>query len=280
MTTFNRDCLSILEDAEGRVSLLVVSSDEDRESFRSDILCYDDFTAEPRTVLAEDVWLSWMWKSAGGRHFACEILGSVYWETGRGFQREKLSEHQLFRIWGLSDSAVFAVGAAGRCFGFDGSRWVDMSTGLRGYVHALHGVAPDRLVCAGDSGFVAFWDGAGWTPVELGVGFDFRSAYMLGADDTLLCGLGGACARLRGETLEVIEGTTASLYAIARFRGDIYLGSAEAGIFQLQGATLVPFKPKARGYDMSATGDRRLLTCGVNQAASFDGSGWKARTFA
>jgi hypothetical protein len=275
---FNRDCLSILDDAQGRASVLLVSSDEERESFRSDILCYEDFAGEPQTVFSDDIWLSWMWKTGSGRHFACEILGSVFWQTGQGFQREKLSPDQLFRIWGLSDSSVYTVGATGRCFGFDGSRWSDMSKGLKGYLHAIHGVSPNRLVCAGDTGFVAFWDGEKWTPLDLQIGFNFRAALMLAPDDTIVCGLDGACVRIKGETMELIEGTTASLYAIARFKGEIFLGSAEAGIFRLQDSTLEPFKPKARGYDISAS-HTRLLTCGVNQAAAFNGESWKARTF-
>lgn len=98
-------------------------------------------------------------------------------------------------------------------------------------------------------------------------------------DGTLYaCGLGGAFVRLSERELTVMKGTEDDLYAIQPFRGAIYVGSAEGGVYVVEGSALVSIKPKARGYFMHAS-DRHLTTCGVTQMAQFDGTKWRARSF-
>ena len=278
MEQVNRDCLSVMADETGAISALVVSSDEDRETFLSEILHYQDFAADPQVIFSRDIWLSQMWKSKQGRHFMCEVLGQVHWQTAGGFEQLKLSTDQLYCIWGLDDDRVFAAGANGRCFGFDGRSWSDMSSGLSGDISALHGTSMQTLYAAGSRGFAALWREETWESLDLPVNHDFRAVCSDRDGTVYLAGLAGACLALRAGELTEITGTDADIYAIRSFQGRLYFGSAEHGIFVLDGNELVPFKPKARGYFMDA-GQERLLTCGVTQMAVFDGKSWKARQF-
>lgn len=277
MSLVSRECVSI-SGASGGISALVVSCDEERESFLSELIVYKDFAADQKVVLSKNIWLSQMWKSAGGRHFMCEVLGSVHWQTKTKFQQKKLSDDQLFCIWGLDDDTVFTAGAKGRCFRFDGASWSDASEGLVGHLSALHGTSAQNLYAVGDKGFVARWRGASWDPLALSVRHDFRAVHAMADGAVYLAGEGGVCLVLRDGQMTSFEGTDADLNSIQSFRDKIYLGSAEQGIFVLEEDRLIPFKPKARGYSMDA-GPDRLLTCGLSQMAMFDGSSWKARTF-
>lgn len=278
MDVVHRDCLAVMEDDAGRVSALVVSSDADRETFRTDVLEYDGFEAEPRTVFTDDIWVSQMWKAASGRHFLCEVLGTARWQEGATFRRAELDATQLYGIWGLAENAVYTVGGEGRCFRFDGAEWTAMHLSGGPDLSAVHGRSETDLAVVGNDGLVARWDGSRWRVLDLPVNARFRAVHAMPDGTLYAAGLGGVFVRVSDGEVTVIEGTTADLYSIQPFRGSIYVGSAEAGIFVVEGSGLVSTKPKARGYFMHAT-DRHLTTCGVTQMAQFDATKWRARTF-
>ncbi|MHC2300750.1 hypothetical protein [Rhizobium mongolense] len=274
----NRECLSVGQSEDGRLSVLVVSTDEDRENFKSSLFEYDRFEGDAALIFEDDIWLSNMWKSPTGTHFVCEILGRCFHDLTGTFVGTKVSLRRLFKIWGLHDRAVYVVGAEGTCFRFDGTGWVDMSAGLQGYVHAVGGVAEDALFCAGDNGFIARSSGGPWQRIDIPANPDLRGVYAKTRDVAYFCGLNGACLMLDGETYQPIDAPEESFYTISEYRGEIYFGSLAGGIFKLVGTGLVPFKQQARGYASRGT-PRYLWTCGGDQVARFDGSGWFAKTF-
>jgi hypothetical protein len=279
MATYSRECLSVGCKDGDVVAVLVVSTDEERVSFRSDVFEFDALERPPRVLLQADEWYSSMWVSPTGHHFLCEILGGALHDLAGTFTEDRLPGGRLFRIWGLHDRAVYTVGENGRCFRFDGRGWTDFSAGLQGYVHAIGGTAENALFAAGDYGFVARSSGGAWQPVAIPANPDIRFVLALGPDKAFFCGLRGGCFLLDGDVYQPITVPgDASLYAIAEYRGDYYFGSLEHGIFKLDGTALVPFKPQARGYDM-VRGDRFLFTCGLGQVARFDGTGWFAVPF-
>jgi hypothetical protein len=278
MEIVNRDCLAVAEDRSGRISALVVSSDEDRETFRTDVLGYAAFDANPETLFSDDIWVSQMWKSPAGRHFLCDVLGTAIWQDGSAFRRTKLDAAQLYGIWGLSDDAVYTVGNAGRCFFFDGSEWTSMHLDGGPDLSAVHGRSITDMVVAGNDGVIARWDGSEWRTEDLAMNARFRAVHMMSDGTVFAAGLSGTFVRLSDGELTVFDGTSDDLYSIQPFRGSLYVGSAEGGIHVVDGNSLVPAKPKARGYFMHAS-ERHLTTCGVTQMAQFDGTKWRARSF-
>lgn len=274
----NRDCLSVMEDAAGRISALVVSSDEDREAFRTDVLEYDGFAAEPRTVFTDDVWVSQMWKATSGRHFLCEVTGAVRWQEGATFRRAELDAPQLFGIWGYAEDAVYTVGSEGRCFRFDGAAWHAIHLVGGADLSAVHGRSESDVAVVGNDGLVARRDAGGWRVLDLPVRARLRAVHVMPDGTLYAAGLGGVFVRVSNGEVTVIEGTNDNLHAIQPFQGALYVGSAEGGIYVLEQSRLVSTKPKARGYFMHAS-ERHLTTCGVMQMAQFDGTKWRARTF-
>lgn len=178
MTLVNRDCLSVMEDASGRLSALVVSSDEDRETFRTDVLEYASFEADPETVFTDDLWITQMWKAGSGRHFLCGALGTVLWQKGKTFRRAALEATQLYGIWGLAENAVYTVGAKGRCFRFDGTKWIAMHLPGGTDLGAVHGRSESDVVVVGDDGLVARWDGSAWRVLDLPISDRLRGTHV------------------------------------------------------------------------------------------------------
>ena len=258
--------------------MLVVSADEDRQSFNSEVFRFTDIETPAARLFQIDDWLSSMWVSPGGTCFLAGILGQCFSNVSGTLSGQKVTDKRLFRIWGLDDQAVYCVGADGTCVYFDGTQWRSMSDGLFGHLYAIAGTRRDNLLCAGDGGFVARYDGVRWNQIDLPTNAAFRYIHVVGDDDFYLCGLDGACFRLRGGQLQTIEAEAHDLYAIAEFQKEIYFGSSASGIFKIQDGKLILVKDKAKGYKVSAS-EKFLWTCGMEQTARFDGENWKKVDF-
>ncbi|MCF6099656.1 hypothetical protein [Mesorhizobium muleiense] len=275
---FIRECITVIAHEGSAASVLVVSTDEDRQSFNSEVFRFSDIEVPPTQIFQVDDWISSMWASSVGTYFLAGVLGDCFTNLSGSFARQQATTNRLFRIWGLHDHAVYAVGADGTCVRFDGARWLPMSEGLSGHLYAISGRQEDNLVCAGDGGFVARYDGARWQPIELPTNAAFRAVHVINREDLYLCGLDGACYLLRGGELTSIDAGGHDLYAIEDFQGETYFASAASGVFKIKGDHLVLVKDKARGYSLSAT-DRFLWSCGLEQTARFDGENWRKVDF-
>lgn len=272
-----RECVAVAAHEGSAGSVLVVSSDEDRQRFNSEVFRFSDIETPARQLFQVDEWLTSMWVSPTGTYFLAGALGECFSNVGGSFASQRASEKRLFRIWGLHDRAAYAVGADGTCVRFDGEEWRSMNEGLSGHLYAIAGTREDHLVCAGDGGFVARYDGARWRRIELPTTAAFRGVEVV-EDDVYLCGLNGALYRLRGGELQAIEAGSHDLYAVTRFRSEIYVGSTASGVFKVEGDGLSLVKDRARGYKISAS-ETFLWTCGLEQTARFDGEGWKKVDF-
>lgn len=274
-----RDCVSIVSHDTGGAAVLVVSANEDRSRFNSEVFHLSNIEAMPSRIYEFDEWLTSMWVSPSGVYFLASALGTCIHDDGGAYVEHKVSDKRLFRIWGLHDRAVYAVGAHGTCARFDGFAWSTMNAGLTGHLYGIAGTREDNLICVGYGGFVARYDGSRWTPLELPTRAWFRAAYCVGADEFLLCGLDGECFRLRDGELHRIQSEAHDFHTITSYRGEIYFGSPTAGVFVLRGEELVLVKDKAKAYAMSAS-DTSLWTCGLDRTTRFDGEVWRRVDFA
>ena len=276
---YHRECISICcEEKSGGASALVVSSDEDSQSFRSEMFKFADIEVPPKVCFDVDEWLTSMWVSKTGTHFLCGALGDVYSNASGKYTGAKVSDHRLFKVWGLDDTAVFAVGSDGACVAYDGKTWKSLNEGLSGHLYAIGGSHKDNLLCVGDGGFVARFDGKKWTTLKLKTKAAFRAVYVLENEEAYLCGLDGACFRLKGESLETIQTQGQDFYSVACYKNEIYFGSLASGVFKVEKDKLVLVKDKAKGGHMTAQKDY-LWTCGLEQAVRFDGTTWRKVDF-
>lgn len=276
------ECLAIRGDARDRRSVLLVSTNANRDSHLSELMFYEEEAGPATPLFAEDIWCTDMWKTPDNRHFLCDVSGTCHWQQPDGtFVSSSVTDKTLYAIWGLDDRAVFTLGDGGdggTCRRFDGRSWLDMSKGLDGRFHAISGTADDDLYAAGDGGALAHWDGQAWRRLELPATVDWRAIDVRAPGHLDLCGLGGAFLRYAEGKVVFSTQAPSSLLALARFRGETYVGSPTDGVFRLEGEELVLFKDKAKAAAMSAT-DGRLFACAGSKGAWFDGETWRAVTY-
>jgi hypothetical protein len=239
---------------------------------------FSDFPqGSPRSIFSVEEWVSGMWRSPTGNYFLCDVLGGCYENLTGSFARTQAVSAQLYKIWGVDNHSVFAVGSKGSCIHYDGANWTDFSTGLTGYLHAI-GCHGDTIVCAGDSGFIARRVGPVWEQVVVPTNADIRCLHVSTNGEIYFGALDGECFRIFQDEFESINAPSYDFFSITEWNNGIYYGSIMGGVFRLSGNQLEPFKPNARGADIKPGGDY-LWTCGKDQCARFDGAGWQARNF-
>lgn len=278
MGNYNVACVSVVGDAHDRRSVLLVSSNDNEDSYLSEVLFYDE-DAAATTIFAEDVRCTDMWKSKGNRHFLCDTMGVCHWQDRDGaFVSRQVTDKVLYAVWGLNDTTVFAIGEQGTCLRFDGTDWTDMGDGLSGYLHGIGGTSTSNLYVAGDNGFLAHWDGRSWSPVELGTNVDWRAVLVHAPDRLYLCGLGGTFLSYADGAVVFSTEIGTSLLALAQFKGRIYASSAAEGLFRLEDEDLVLFRDTVKAVALSATANRLFAAVGA-MGVVYDGAGWKATRY-
>jgi len=174
-------------------------------------------------------------------------------------------------VWGLDDSNVFAWGTrkAGAgdfewpVFHYDGRRWTELP--MPGFaVMAMHGVAPDMVYAVGFKGFVGRWDGASWRRFPVPTAEVINSVFVAGPDEIYACGGNGivleGSASGWGKIAEMPEGMPAE--AVARFKGELYIGGGSLGLFRRVGTSgdLELIKPNVGATHFDARHDL-VITC-------------------
>lgn len=276
---FTRECVSVGASNDGLKSVLVVSADEDRVSHRSHIFQFRDFLLDaPTIVFDKNEWIGGMWMSRGGTYYLSEVLGTCYTNASGNFVGTKVTSSKLYKVWGLSDQAVYAVGSNGTYCVYDGRQWIERSVGASVELHAIGGLSENFLICAGDDGFVSRWNGIEWNQLDLPTNAAIRCVHVVNENLIYFGGYGGTCFRLRNNEFEVIETPGHHLYSINEWRGNIYFGSLSPCILRLDGLRLEPFKATVYGADIQVSSEF-MFTCGSTMFARFDGDDWKARLF-
>ena len=72
----------------------------------------------------------------------------------------------IYDVWGLDDSTVYAVGARGTILKREGTEWIPEDSGTTNDLNAIWGNSAKDIYVVGDNNTVLHWDGDSWTPVE------------------------------------------------------------------------------------------------------------------
>ena len=110
----------------------------------------------------------------------------------------------FFKVWGLSPGDVWLVGHLGVILHYDGSTWVEQSSGTSAALISLWGSSADEILAVGghSDGVLARYDGSTWTtqPVLEGTGLN---GVWMGADgEAVVVGAHGFVSRVAPGSLE------------------------------------------------------------------------------
>jgi hypothetical protein len=221
-------------------------------------------------------WYTGLWRSAAGKVYVAFSVGQVLVNPDPRPRvapwREDPVPGVLSGVWGLHDECVFVWGIRGGknvVYRFDGSKWEELPS-PPGEILAMHGIAPDLVYAVGRGDLLAHWNGKTWRKVvspARGVLVDVFVAsesemYAVGSNKQLLQG------SVHGWT-EVLEGP-GSLYAVAKWKGDVWVGAADHGLMKLDGAKLLPVKPNIKARRLDAR-DELLISSPDMIAGTKDG---------
>lgn len=120
----------------------------------------------------------------------------------------------LLKVWGTSDSHVFAVGQSGVILQFDGSDWKQVESSTTNDLVSLWGSGADRIVAVGGrtNAAVVAYDGSQWNSLSVSPLAGLNGVFMNSPDEAVVVGLLGTAAALNVETEAIsIEDTPTAL---------------------------------------------------------------------
>ncbi|MCC7535732.1 MAG: hypothetical protein IT379_05945 [Deltaproteobacteria bacterium] len=223
----------------------------------------DDGEAVIRLVQGSSRRLNGIWRAPSGRIYLVDHTGRARRADAPGagstfsWTEDDLGT-SLLGVWGLDDSFVLAWGMRRlhewTMHRFDGARWAPMPSPDM-FVHAVHGSRLDDVWAVGWDGKVARWDGSEWRPFPTPVHEALSSVFSAGPDEVYAVGVEGSL--LEGSDhgwIRVGEGPRPfGLTAVAKWRGELWLGADAGGLCRRVGTTsrIEVVKPNvpARGFD-------------------------------
>jgi hypothetical protein len=227
-------------------------------------------------------WLTCLWRSPSGLLFATEGTSNhaALW-VGKVAAGGVTAWHDVRTpfvpsgVWGLDDDFVLAWGSAGgtkttpHLWRWDGATWKPM-TAPDGTTVDIHGLRRDLIYAVGQEGLIARFDGSGWQTIPSPTQTMLSSVFVAGEREMYACGT-------RGRLLEgTIHGWSELLIAdgplssVAKWRDTVFVGSADLGLFRLDGNTLVAVDPDVKPHQMDARGNL-LLACDERLVETADG---------
>ncbi len=260
------------------LACLVVQSNEDRDHHVSEVDACDDYTTEDPAAL---------WSSKVRAYSMCPASDDVVYlaHSGKVLCRGPLDslepilthDKDVTRLCGAR-RGVYLVGLGGYVGHFDGETLHDLPVPDSD----VYSVAESRngtLWAAGSKGRVYRRVGDVWEAIRVGGEGDVR--FVAAKDDAILfAGASGLCGRIDGDTVTRFDTPVAREYfAVAVFRGRVYVGAGRDGLDVVESERVVPFKENVYSYHLSAD-DEHLFAGGLSEAARFDGEGWLATAFA
>jgi hypothetical protein len=208
---------------------------------------------EVHSVLKTRTWLIGLWRSRSGHVFVCDADGGARVNDSSAGRPPRWTTQQLpavlSGIWALDESLAFTWGdgpAGPVLFCWNGSDWQQME--CPGDICSVRGTAPDLIYAAGADGLLAHWNGQRWSRVPTpGAGLigslrvvSDREIYAVRDGHVLMDG----SVHGWSDRLYLDQG----MLTFEPFRGDLWISTMKDGLCKLNGATLVPVKPKFKPF--------------------------------
>jgi hypothetical protein len=188
---------------------------------------------------------------------------------------------ELFRVRSFSGS-VYACGQSSQVYRLQGNGWTHFDQGLldkRGEtLEDIDGSGPDDIYAVGLSGTIAHYDGRRWTLLDSPTNEHLSNVRCISRDKVYLCGNNGVLFRGYRDNWEYIGSLdlAETFWGMDMFAGELYLAHS-GGIVKHDGINLVPVStgPQKRTFHRLHSNDGLLISFGVDDVLSFDGSNWK-----
>jgi len=124
------------------------------------------------------------------------FAGDWEWE----WQNPMPQGNVFLSVWGKSNNNIFAVGAMGAIFHYDGSKWTMMDSGTKNLLRSICEVSENNIFAVGNYGTILRYDGNTWTTIPSDATW-FYSVWGNSASDVFMVGEMGKIFHYDGSTL-------------------------------------------------------------------------------
>lgn len=276
----NQDCVFI-----GRRYLSDVGPGGE-DGFERDHWVLVNEATSPTVTTTYAIWsfedlLTDIWRSKSGDVYVCgAVLAGLYHfadvrDTNRPSNHLVLPQRMIPEgVWGLEEGPLYIWGTRSDREGRrsyhvvvrEGDDWSELPP-LPNPICAVHGTAPDCLLAVGHGGMIAHWDGSRWT--QLGTSSAIvHHAFVAGPNEMYAVDFDGHLHAGDSEEWSAVgtnpnsDGAKAHrLETVAKFRGQLYVGSEADGLMKASSAGVIEvFKPNLPACDMEAR-ENLIITC-------------------
>jgi hypothetical protein len=248
----------------------------DGESFYSFVFSESDVSGEQNktvTLLEKPCGFTDIWQSKSGRLFVCDDQGRVHAGKGSRWTASQVSPRPLATVWGSDDKHVYAGGADGIVYRWDGAKWSAFSSPLGNTILCIAGSSPKDLYVCGEGALFWRFDGKTWNQIALPTKAVLVGLLVVSADDVLVSGSGGALFRGAGSTWANVSQRGKDFYKMALYRKSIYIAGGGQGVFELKSKAVSNVKDSFPVYRLAANA-AYLTLAGGNSAIRYDGTDW------
>lgn len=277
---YSVSCDGVAVDEGGVLYSVAVYTDG--EGFNSFVSSDSDLGADDGNVHTElleaQIWFTDLWRSEAGNLYVSDADGCIHRFDGSAWSVTQVSKQVLVSVWGLSDTEIYTAGHEGVVYRWDGHAWSAISQQLGDVVFTVRGSSGRDLYACGENALFRHFDGTEWAPIELPTNQGLTGLLVLASNDVLVCGAGGVLFRGSGQDWTDLSQSGLDLYAMAQYRGEIYLAAGGDGLFRLEGDEAVNVKDTFMPYTVTANATY-LAAAGDTLAVRFDGTTWKATVY-
>ena len=233
--------------------------------------------------------LNGIWRSPTGRAIVVDHTGHARnagpFVPGVPFTWEEHDlQTSLLGVWGIDDRFALAWGMRRlhdwTMHRWDGTRWNAVES-PDFFVHAVHGSSPEDVWAVGWDGRTARWDGHHWRPFSTPVREALVSVYVESDDEMYAVGIDGSLLEgsSHGWALVGRGPGPLGLHAVAKWRGELWIGAGAGGLCRRVGTTseIEVVKPNVWAMSFDARWDLVIVTqseiVGTADGSSFIGFG-------
>ena len=162
-----------------------------------------------------------LWAASDSTIYICGYGGFIMKTTdsGSNWAQETVPTREvcLNAIWGSSTSDIFAVGAHGVIWRYNGSSWSAMDPGTDTHLYAVSGASSSAVWAVGWGGAIYKYNGASWSPQTSGTTNHLRGVWAVDANTVFAVGFGGKILKTTNggtDWSSLTSGTSSNLYAI------------------------------------------------------------------
>lgn len=96
----------------------------------------------------------------------------------------------LKSVWSFSSNDIWAVGANGIIWHYNGIAWDNPSSGVTDNLNKVYAADAEHVWVAGANGTILFWDGTAWSAQTSGVSSNLSGLWVFDANNIWVCGSG------------------------------------------------------------------------------------------